>query len=233
MIGLFAWLTFLECEVTIRYWVLSQVYFVLFILSVSFCDQQLGHKQQFLSSVIHLRSVQILASTKTGDLLIAYTLLNLLRHNSFLFSKFSVLSHYSLDLPHNIQICLQTIWLFLLDKSRVKTHAYVGPLLPLNPQAVLSPSASLVHSNVIFFLSLKMFAFFNDLSLSSNVFVFVVWNVMSRCTESPLSHSGLSNQEHIRLRSPLPCHQWLGKKWKQNQNKTKTKNPAHSTIFLT
>lgn len=31
------------------------------------------------------------------------------------------------------------------------------------------------------------------------------------CTESPLSHSGLSNQENISLRSPLPCHQWLGK----------------------
>lgn len=31
------------------------------------------------------------------------------------------------------------------------------------------------------------------------------------CTESPLSHSGLSNQEHISLRSPLLSHQWLGK----------------------
>lgn len=41
------------------------------------------------------------------------------------------------------------------------------------------------------------------------------------CTESPLSHSGLSNQEHISLRSPLPCHQWLGKK-----------RPAHPTLFL-
>lgn len=183
MIELFAWLTsriglyvgidkifcFLECEVTTRYWVLSQVYFVLFILSELFCDQQLGHKQQFLSSVIHWRS--FLASTTTDDLLIADTLLNLLRHNSFL--------------SLNLQFCHIILWIyhityrfarkqtippkngivFMLDKSRIKTHAHVGPLLPLNPQAVLSPSALLLHSDVIFFLSLKMFAFFNDLSL--------------------------------------------------------------------
>lgn len=86
-------------------------------------------------------------------------------------------------------------------------------LLPFTPQAVLSPLALLVHSNVIFFFSLWKCLLSSMISLfNCTCFCCLICHVWV-CTESPLSHSGLSNQEHISLRSPLPCHQWLGKKY--------------------
>lgn len=106
----------------------------------------------------------------------------------------ALISHWTLVFGISISI----------RKALGETTEHTCTLLPFTPQAVLSPLALLVHSNVIFFLSLKMFAFFNDLSVLLYLFLL---SEMSCCTESPLSHSGLSNQEHISLRSPLPCHQ--------------------------
>lgn len=111
------------------------------------------------------------------------------------------------------------VWLLKIGQSTEQTCT----LLPFTSQAVLSPLAMLVHSDVILFLSLKnMFAFFNDLSVQLYLFLFCLKCHVWVCTESPLSHSGLSNQGHISLRSPLPCHRWLGKK----------KITAHSTLSV-
>lgn len=102
----------------------------------------------------------------------------------------------------------------LVSVSEKSPRAHTCALLHFTPQAVLSPLALLVHSNVVVFsLYLSENVCFLQWSLCSTVLVFAVWYVMFEFAQkSPLSHSGLSNQEHISLRRPLPCHQWLGKK---------------------
>lgn len=75
------------------------------------------------------------------------------------FGKKHIIPNISLDSP---------LWKTAIGRNT----GHTCPLLPLSLQAVLSPSALLMHSNVIFFHSLKMFAFFNE--LSTTVLVFVV-----------------------------------------------------------
>ena len=95
--------------------------------------------------------------------------------------------------------------------SDVVSTEHTCTLLPFTPQAVLSPLALLVHSNVIFFLSLKKCLLSPMISLFYCICFCCLKCHVWVCTESPLSHSGLSNQENFSLRSPLPFHQWLGK----------------------
>lgn len=109
-----------------------------------------------------------------------------------------------------------------LKEATGQSSGHARPLLPLSPQAVLSPSALLVHSNVIFFHSLKMFAFFND--LSPTVLVFVVWNVMFAFAQNPLS---LTQGSPIRNTSDSEVPSHVISDWVKNK-KIKIKTcPSH------
>ncbi|KAF3840355.1 hypothetical protein F7725_019072 [Dissostichus mawsoni] len=66
----------------------------------------------------------------------------------------------------------------------MKLKERAGALLHFTEQAVLSPLALLVHSNVIFFLSENV-AFFNDLSVQ--LFLFLLSDVMFEFAQNPLS----------------------------------------------